>query len=88
MACGRSAGRRGYGGGVRRRFWLDWEAGQRVVVRYRLAAGGYSDALGELLEVDAAGVRVETRRGPVSVAADDIVLGKRVPPPPPPRRRR
>lgn len=68
-------------------FWQQWQVGERVVVRYRIE-GGYSDALGELIRVDEAGVEVSTRRGPVSVAAADIVLGKRVPPPPAPRHRR
>ena len=67
-------------------FWRQWQVGERVVVRFRVAAGGYSDALGELLRVDTSGLEVSTRRGPVSVPAADIVLGKRVPPPPPPRR--
>ena len=68
-------------------FWREWQIGERVVVRYRVP-GGYSDALGELTRVDAGGVEVSTRRGPVAVAAADLVLGKHVPPPPPPRRRR
>jgi len=68
-------------------FWLEWRVGERVVVRYRVE-GGYSDALGELTRVDGDGVEVSTRRGPVAVAAADIVLGKHVPPPPAPRRRR
>lgn len=67
-------------------FWREWQVGERVVVRYRVP-GGYSDALGELIRVDAEGVEVSTRRGPVAVPAADIVLGKYVPPPPAPRRR-
>ena len=62
-------------------FWREWQVGERVVVRYRVS-GGYSDALGELTRVDSRGVEVGTRRGPVAVPAEDIVLGKRVPPPP------
>ncbi|WP_154795275.1 putative acetyltransferase [Occultella kanbiaonis] len=69
-------------------FWHDWQVGERVVVRYRLDAGGVSDALGELVRVDDAGVEVATRRGLVVVAAGDIALGKRVPPAPVPRRTR
>lgn len=60
----------------------------RVVVRYRNAEGSLSDALGELVRVDDDGVEVATRRGPVEIAAADIVLGKRVPPAPAPRARR
>ncbi len=59
--------------------------GARVVVRRRLAEGGYSDVLGDLLRVDASGVRVLTRRGEVDVPAADIAVGKRVPPAPPRR---
>lgn len=66
-------------------FWHEWQVGERVVVRYRVP-GGYSDALGELIRVDARGVEVGTRRGPVAVPAADIVLGKHVPQPPAPRR--
>ncbi|SEE97296.1 hypothetical protein [Ruania alba] len=66
--------------------WRSWQPGERVVVRFRLPEGGFSDALGELLTIDAAGVRVDTRRGPIDVAAADIVHAKRVPPPPRSRR--
>lgn len=68
--------------------WLAWPVGARVVVRRRLAEGGYSDVLGDLLEVDDDGVRVATRRGPVRVPAADIAIGKLIPPPPPRRPRR
>ncbi len=71
--------------------WRSWQVGSRVVVRRRLAEGGFSDALGDLLAVGPQGVRVATRRGEVDVPAEDIVIGKLVPPPPPrraPRRRR
>jgi hypothetical protein len=54
-------------------------------VRRALPEGGLGDVLGDLLEVGDDGVLVATRRGPVRVAAADIVLGKRVPPPPPRR---
>lgn len=62
--------------------WRGWAVGTRVVVRRRLATGGYGDVLGDLLEVGPDGVVVRTRRGPVRVAAADIALGKPVPPPP------
>ncbi|HEY8720159.1 hypothetical protein [Pengzhenrongella sp.] len=62
--------------------WLAWSIGVRVVVRRRLAEGGYSDVLGYVLASDDDGVRIETRRGPVHVPAADIALGKLIPPPP------
>lgn len=65
--------------------WTDWPVGCRVVVRRRLAEGGYSDVLGDLLVVGPAGVRVLTRRGEIDVPAADIAVGKRVPPAPPRR---
>jgi len=65
--------------------WRRWPVGQRVVVRRRLAEGGLTDVLGDLLEVGADGVLVQTRRGPVHVPAADIALGKPVPPAPPRR---
>ncbi|TDE93890.1 hypothetical protein EXU48_10450 [Occultella glacieicola] len=68
-------------------FWHGWQVGERVVVRYRLEAGGVSDALGELVRVDESGVEVATRHGLVAVEAGDIALGKRVPPAPPRRVR-
>ncbi|EYR63870.1 hypothetical protein N866_17550 [Actinotalea ferrariae CF5-4] len=68
--------------------WTAWPPGVRVVVRRRLAEGGLSDVLGDLLETGPEGVRVRTRRGEVTVPAADIVLGKVVPPPPLPRHLR
>jgi hypothetical protein len=65
--------------------WLAWRVGTRVVVRRRLPEGGYGDVLGDVVEVGPDGVVVQTRRGPVRVAAADIALGKPVPPPPPRR---
>jgi hypothetical protein len=62
--------------------WRSWAVGTRVVVRRRLPEGHLGDVLGDLLEVGPDGVVVDTRRGPVPVAAADIVLGKPVPPPP------
>ena len=69
-------------------FWRRWRVGERVVVRYRIEDGMLSDALGELARVDDEGVDVITRRGLVTVPAERITIGKRVPPPPAPRRRR
>ena len=68
--------------------WTAWRVGVRVVVRRRLAEGGYSDVLGELLATGPAGVRVRTRKGDVDVPSAEIAVGKIVPPPPPPRRPR
>ncbi|WP_298459473.1 hypothetical protein [uncultured Cellulomonas sp.] len=65
--------------------WRRWAVGTRVVVRHRLPDGRLTDALGELAEVDDAGLMIATRRGPVRVAGADVVLGKPVPPPPPRR---
>ncbi len=62
--------------------WRGWPVGARVVVRRVLREGGLGDVLGDLLEVGDDGVLVATRRGPVRVAAADVVLAKRVPPPP------
>jgi hypothetical protein len=67
-------------------FWLSWEPGMRVVVRYRNSEGSFSDALGELVRVDDDGVEVATKHGPVEIAAPDIAIGKRVPPAPVRRR--
>lgn len=68
--------------------WTTWPVGGRVVVRRRLAEGGYADVLGDLLARDEHGVVVRTRRGDVAVPAQDIALGKPVPPPPARRARR
>ena len=68
--------------------WLDWPVGARVVVRRRLPEGGYSDALGDLVENTPEGVTVRTRRGDVTVPAAEIAVGKLVPPPPERIRRR
>lgn len=61
--------------------WMRWSAGQRVVVRYRLA-DGLHDALGDLVEVAPDHVLVRTRRGEVRVEATTMVTGKTVPPSP------
>ena len=62
--------------------WTAWTVGQRVVVRRRLPEGGWTDVLGDLVEVGPRGVTVQTRRGAVHVPAADIALGKPVPPAP------
>jgi ribosomal protein S18 acetylase RimI-like enzyme len=41
----------------------------------------YSDALGDLVAVDAAGLTVRTKSGPLRVPHGDIVAAKRIPPP-------
>jgi hypothetical protein len=64
------------------RDWRSWTVGTRVVVRRTLPEGGWTDVLGDLLEVGPEGVLVATRRGPVRVPADEIALGKPVPPAP------
>ncbi|MDC4232615.1 hypothetical protein M3T53_02655 [Actinomyces sp. B33] len=63
--------------------WMQWEAGERVVLRYRLA-DGLHDALGTVVQVAADHVSIETRRGLVRVEASTMVTGKRVPPAPVP----
>jgi len=61
--------------------------GHRVVVRYLLPSGQATDALGELLSVDADTVTVDGKRGIERIAVRDIVAAKEVPPPPAPRPR-
>lgn len=61
--------------------WMQWQVGERVVVRYR-EPDGVHDALGFLLEVAPDHVLVDTRRGQVRVEATQMVTGKKVPPPP------
>ncbi len=68
--------------------WRAWTVGTRVIVRRRLAEGGYSDVLGDLLTVDDGGVQVTTRRGVVHVPAAEIAIGKPIPPAPARRARR
>jgi ribosomal protein S18 acetylase RimI-like enzyme len=61
------------------------DVGQRVVVRRRAGQREgrpvYSDALGDLIAVDAAGLTVRTRNGPLRVPHGDVVAAKRIPPP-------
>jgi N-acetylglutamate synthase len=60
------------------------DVGHRVVVRRFVGISDdrplYSDALGELLEIDGTGLTVATARGPVRVALADVRAAKRVPP--------
>jgi len=60
-------------------------SGTRVVVRYRIE-GGFTDALGELVEAAPDSCVVRTRRGEVSIPMDQVVAAKQVPPPPARRR--
>ena len=58
------------------------DVGARVVVRRRLAEGGYGDLLGELVQWDAE-VVVRDRSGALhTVARADVLAAKRVPPAP------
>jgi hypothetical protein len=57
------------------------DIGTRVVVRYRIE-GGLSDALGVLSSRTSTQCVIDTKRGPTTVALDDVVLAKNVPPPP------
>jgi ribosomal protein S18 acetylase RimI-like enzyme len=60
------------------------DVGNRVVVRRVVAVRDgrpmYSDVLGELVELDATGLTVSTRRGAVRVPLADVRAAKRVPP--------
>ncbi len=57
--------------------WSLWPVGARVVVRRRLAEGGWSDVLGELVASDEDGVVVRTRTGQdVRVPGSEIGVGK------------
>lgn len=66
------------------RFVSETAIGARVVVRTTID-GGYTDALGYLRSCDESACVVETRRGLVTLALDDVVAAKEVPPPPPRR---
>lgn len=57
--------------------WLQWQPGDRVVVRYRVS-DGLHDALGTLLETHPDHVIIRARRGEVRVEADTMVTGKLV----------
>jgi hypothetical protein len=64
------------------------EPGRRVVVRYLLPTGQATDALGELLSIDAETLVVDGKRGVERIPRGAIVAAKEVPPPPTPRPRR
>ena len=61
--------------------------GMRVVVRYRLADGRATDALGVLLSATANQFVVDGKRGVETIAIADIIAAKEVPPAPPARQR-
>ena len=62
--------------------WLEWPLGSRVVVRRRLAEGGFTDVLGELVYRSSDAVEVLHHGGTERIEAHDIAIGKVVPPPP------
>ncbi|MFE4544548.1 hypothetical protein [Arthrobacter sp. NPDC056727] len=70
-----------------RQFLATAPAGTRVVVRYRID-GGFTDALGDLLECTETGCTVRTRSSDVGIALDRVVAAKQVPPAPPRRGQR
>ena len=59
--------------------------GTRVVVRYRIAGGGLTDALGNLVDTDDDGCTVRTRQADVVIPLELVVAAKEVPPAPPRR---
>lgn len=59
--------------------------GRRVVVRYLLPSGQATDALGELLSVDAETAVVDGKRGVERIPRGAVIAAKEVPPPPPRR---
>lgn len=59
--------------------------GDRVVIRFGLPDGMATDALGEVIALDAAACTVRTKRGDVAVPIAAAIAAKRVPPPPSPR---
>lgn len=60
--------------------WMEWNVGERVVVRFR-EKDYRRDALGTLLEKDPHYVVIDTKRGPVKVMASTMVVGRKVLPP-------
>jgi GNAT superfamily N-acetyltransferase len=66
------------------------DVGRRVVVRHALPDGRATDVLGELVAWDTSAgyARVVTKRGEVTIALGDLLLGKPIPAAPEPRRRR
>jgi hypothetical protein len=67
-----------------RQFLAAAPAGTRVVVRYRID-GGFTDALGDLLECGESECTVRTRSSDVGIPLDLVVAAKQVPPAPPRR---
>ncbi|WP_099332424.1 hypothetical protein [Actinomyces minihominis] len=63
--------------------WLEWTAGQRVVVRYVDEDGSTRDALGTLVETEPDHVVIDARRGRVRVEATQMIIGRIVKPPRP-----
>lgn len=57
--------------------WLQWQPGDRVVVRYR-AEDGVHDALGTLLESSEHHVVIAAKRGEVRVEAETMITGRLV----------
>jgi len=55
------------------------DVGSRVMVRKAIAEG-FTDVVGDLVEWSGDSLTIITRRGPVVVAQNSIVAGKRVPP--------
>ena len=70
-----------------REFLAAAQPGTRVVVRYRID-GGFTDALGDLLECGEGECTVRTRSADVVIALDLVAAAKQVPPAPPRRRPR
>lgn len=63
----------------------DLQPGKRVVVRYSLEPGdthSTSDALGVVSGADAESVEISTKRGPIGIRRDQILLVHEVPPAP------
>ena len=56
--------------------------GDRVVVRYRLADGRATDALGMLVSATETTVVVDGKRGREVIAVDTVIAAKTVPPAP------
>jgi len=56
-----------------------------VVVRYRIAGGGLTDALGLLVDADDVDCTVRTRQADVVIPLELVVAAKEVPPAPPRR---
>lgn len=61
------------------------EPGRRVVIRYILPSGQATDALGELLSVDAVDAVVDGKRGIERIPRGAVIAAREVPPPPAPR---